>query len=240
MMRRLRRALDVRKQVVGTRAQRRTDCPKDLAQKASEVPDTPEKSTGFVAHFDQLCRRASGLRIRRIHRVWRAEIDLRGLPNACQLMRARVKIPSTFTDALESAMNKSTEVDTRGPSSAPTRAEINALTTELRALNAEMRDLVGALLGQEENDSSQRIRPTRSESLPQLMTIEEAAEQLKVSTKAFYARIKRGAVPGVLRVGKRRLMVKTDEFLRGLRRVSTVEGRDQSDPLTERSGRESR
>jgi excisionase family DNA binding protein len=56
-----------------------------------------------------------------------------------------------------------------------------------------------------------------------MMTIEEAAEVLRTSPRALYMRIRRGAMPGVVRIGSRRLMVKTDEFLRELHRMPTFE-----------------
>ena len=56
-----------------------------------------------------------------------------------------------------------------------------------------------------------------------MMTIAEAAEMLRTSPRSLYQRIRRGGMPGVVRVGPRRLMVKTDEFLRELHRMPTFE-----------------
>lgn len=56
-----------------------------------------------------------------------------------------------------------------------------------------------------------------------MMTIAEAAEVLRTSPRALYQRIRRGAMPGVVRIAPRRFMVKTDDFLRELRRVPTSE-----------------
>lgn len=58
--------------------------------------------------------------------------------------------------------------------------------------------------------------------LPPLMRIADAAKLLRTSTRAVYQMIRRGSMPGVVRVGSRRLMVKSDEFLRGLRRMPTL------------------
>jgi excisionase family DNA binding protein len=55
-----------------------------------------------------------------------------------------------------------------------------------------------------------------------MMTIAEAAEMMHTTPRALYQRIRRGQMPGVVRVGAHRLMVKTNEYLREPR-MPTVE-----------------
>jgi hypothetical protein len=70
---------------------------------------------------------------------------------------------------------------------------------------------------------SSNTQPLYQRSCPAMMTIAEAAEMLRTSPRSLYQRIRRGVMPGVVRVGPRRLMVTTDEFLRELHRMPTFE-----------------
>ena len=54
-----------------------------------------------------------------------------------------------------------------------------------------------------------------SDPLPFLMTVDETAQLLRTTRKAIYAMVNRGALPGVVRVG-RRLLVRRDDLLRWL------------------------
>jgi hypothetical protein len=51
----------------------------------------------------------------------------------------------------------------------------------------------------------------------------EREAKVRTTRDALYPQIRRGTLPGVVRVGSRRLMVKTDEFLRDLPRMPTLE-----------------
>lgn len=97
------------------------------------------------------------------------------------------------------------------------------LGAELRALRADVREIINLLQDHQRTVAGPESKAQVTEALPALMTIHEAAERLRVSPRALYMRIRRGDMPGVVRVGSRRLMVKTDEFLRGLHRMPTVE-----------------
>lgn len=50
------------------------------------------------------------------------------------------------------------------------------------------------------------------EPLPQLATVADVAEMLRTSTKAIYAMVDRGQLPGVVRVG-RRLLFRREELV---------------------------
>ncbi len=45
--------------------------------------------------------------------------------------------------------------------------------------------------------------------LPQLLTIDEVADLLRTTRQAIYARIRRGAIPGVVRLSRRILVDRT-------------------------------
>ncbi len=51
-----------------------------------------------------------------------------------------------------------------------------------------------------------------SRSLPQLLTMAEVADVLRTSSKATYAMVARGQLPGVVRIG-RRVLVHADELV---------------------------
>ena len=94
------------------------------------------------------------------------------------------------------------------------------LLAELRGLRADVRELMtvvrGLLSAPEHHSAHDQVE------VPALMTIDEAGRLLRTSRRALYMRIRRGLMPGVVRVGPRRLMVKTDEFLSGLSRMPTL------------------
>jgi excisionase family DNA binding protein len=50
-------------------------------------------------------------------------------------------------------------------------------------------------------------------SLPLLLTVAEAADLSRVTKRAFYMRIARGTVPGVVRIGKS-VRIRSDALLR--------------------------
>jgi len=56
---------------------------------------------------------------------------------------------------------------------------------------------------------------TLADPLPFLLSVDEAAELLRTTRKAVYAMVERGALPGVVRVG-RRLLLRRDDLLRWL------------------------
>jgi hypothetical protein len=96
-----------------------------------------------------------------------------------------------------------------------------ALLAELRALRCDVRELIAVTRGglPYRGTDPARVEP---QVLPAMMTIAEAGKLLRTSTRAIYMRIRRGTMPGVVRIGSRRLMVKTDEFLRELQRAPTL------------------
>jgi excisionase family DNA binding protein len=96
-----------------------------------------------------------------------------------------------------------------------------AVLAELRGLRCDVRELIGVLRANRALDAGEG--QPESEGLPAFMTLKEAAERLRTTRDALYQQIRRGTLPGVVRVGSRRLMVKTDEFLRDLPRMPTLE-----------------
>jgi excisionase family DNA binding protein len=54
---------------------------------------------------------------------------------------------------------------------------------------------------------------------PLLLTVQEVADLLRTSPKAVYVMVQRGALPGVVRIG-RRLLLRRDALLDWLRRKS--------------------
>jgi excisionase family DNA binding protein len=62
---------------------------------------------------------------------------------------------------------------------------------------------------------TQHSSAQRPDELPYLLTPEEVASLLRTTRKAIYARAERGLLPGVVRDG-RRLLVLRDELLRSL------------------------
>ena len=61
--------------------------------------------------------------------------------------------------------------------------------------------------------ATSRENGTRSEDLPPVLTVEEVAAVLRTTRKAVYAMAERGALPGVIRLG-RRLLVRRNDLLR--------------------------
>jgi excisionase family DNA binding protein len=98
----------------------------------------------------------------------------------------------------------------------------DAAVAELRGLRADVRELI-AVLRTQRTPAIIEHKAELSEKLPTMMTIAEAAEMLRTSSRSLYQRIRRGVMPGVVRVGPRRLMVKTDEFLRELHRLPSLD-----------------
>jgi hypothetical protein len=106
---------------------------------------------------------------------------------------------------------------------AATRLDMSdAVLAELRALRCDLRELIAITRREVPQVPGERVRIEKQE-LPPMMTIAEAGELLRTSPRALYMRIRRGGMPGVVRIGSRRLMVKTDEFLRELHRMPTFE-----------------
>ncbi len=56
---------------------------------------------------------------------------------------------------------------------------------------------------------------TPAESTPELLTVQEVATLLRTSTKAVYAMIERGQLPGLRRIG-RRVLIRRPELLHWL------------------------
>ncbi len=102
----------------------------------------------------------------------------------------------------------------------PTEAS-EALLAEIRALRSDMRELIAVTRGSARTRTDE-IAHVEGRALPPMMTLKDAAGLLRTSTRALYMMIRRGALPGVVRLGSRRLMVKTDELLRSLHRMPTV------------------
>ncbi len=51
----------------------------------------------------------------------------------------------------------------------------------------------------------------QNRSLPRLLTMAEVADVLRTSSKATYAMVARGQLPGVVRIG-RRVLIRADEL----------------------------
>ncbi len=101
-------------------------------------------------------------------------------------------------------------------------AASEALLAEIRALRSDMRELIAVTRG-DAGARRDELAQGEGRDLPPMMTIKDAASLLRTSTRALYMMIRRGTLPGVVRLGSRRLMVKTDEFLRGLHRMPTMD-----------------
>ncbi len=97
-----------------------------------------------------------------------------------------------------------------------------ALLVEIRGLRSDMRELISVTRGGAAMRSGE-LEPVERRDLPPMMTIKDAAQTLRTTPRALYMMIRRGTLPGAVRLGSRRLMVKTDEFLRSLHRMPTVD-----------------
>lgn len=64
-------------------------------------------------------------------------------------------------------------------------------------------------------------RVNRDPLAQMLMTVPEVAAVLRTSSKAIYSMIDRGQLPGVIRIGRRRILVKRRDLLAFLDRNST-------------------
>jgi excisionase family DNA binding protein len=65
--------------------------------------------------------------------------------------------------------------------------------------------------------------------LPQFLTIDEVAEQLRTTRKAIYALIYKGALPGVIRLS-RRLLVDRADLVKWLSEKRAASRIPQGDP----------
>ena len=65
------------------------------------------------------------------------------------------------------------------------------------------------------SSSPSRSAPLSIRQLPSLLTPEEVAHVLRTSRRAIYSRMARGQIPGVVRDGRRRLILR-DELLKYL------------------------
>ncbi|MCH9682906.1 MAG: helix-turn-helix domain-containing protein [Deltaproteobacteria bacterium] len=61
------------------------------------------------------------------------------------------------------------------------------------------------------------LRPTSTRRLPDLLTVNEVAETLRTTSKAVYAQIARGHLPGVIRL-RRRVLIDRGELVSWLHR----------------------
>lgn len=71
--------------------------------------------------------------------------------------------------------------------------------------------------------------PAEPAPLPQLLTIDEVAEQLRTTRKAIYALIYKGALPGVIRLS-RRLLVSRADLVKWLEEKRAASRIPQGDP----------
>jgi hypothetical protein len=107
-----------------------------------------DAALGFVARIDHQCTWASGLRIRRIQRSWRADADHRRPPDTALLGRVHGKIPSKSSAAPGEHMQESTRrfrKGFRGGDAALFATVIpvgDAAVAELRGLRADVRELI--------------------------------------------------------------------------------------------------
>jgi excisionase family DNA binding protein len=78
--------------------------------------------------------------------------------------------------------------------------------------------------GPPEKRSDGAVRGTQDpSSLPYLLTVDEAAEFLRTTPKALYARVARRQIPGVVR-DARRVLFRRDHLLRYVARVTSPDG----------------
>ncbi|MBX3215176.1 MAG: helix-turn-helix domain-containing protein [Labilithrix sp.] len=66
--------------------------------------------------------------------------------------------------------------------------------------------------------------------LPYLLTVDDVAELLRTTRKAVYSRIERGLLPGVVRDGRRVLLLRDDVLEWILERRAATPGRSPSCP----------
>jgi excisionase family DNA binding protein len=59
----------------------------------------------------------------------------------------------------------------------------------------------------------------RTQSMPVLLTVDDAAELLRTTKRAIYAMIERRQLPGIIRIG-RRVLFRADELLHWLNQKS--------------------
>ena len=57
------------------------------------------------------------------------------------------------------------------------------------------------------------MRPMNAEPMPLLLTVPEVADVLRTSPKAVYSMAERGQLPGVVRLGRRLLIRRSDLLL---------------------------
>jgi excisionase family DNA binding protein len=76
-------------------------------------------------------------------------------------------------------------------------------------------------LGKATVKASNQIESTSpSSTLPALLTTTEIAAILRTSIKGIYAMVERGQLPGVIRIGRRRLLFRQDALVDWLRQKS--------------------
>ena len=54
------------------------------------------------------------------------------------------------------------------------------------------------------------LHPASTAELPILLTVEDAAELLRTTSRAIYAMVERGQLPGIVRIGRRVLFRSAD------------------------------
>ncbi len=62
------------------------------------------------------------------------------------------------------------------------------------------------------HDESERLR---DDTLPVLLTVDEAADLLRTTRRAIYAMVERNQLPGVIRI-RRRVLLRADDLLHWL------------------------
>jgi len=60
-----------------------------------------------------------------------------------------------------------------------------------------------------------------SSRLPTMLTVKDVARVLRMTPAAVYAMVERGQLPGVVRIGRRRVRIREDALLDFLRQKST-------------------
>ena len=99
------------------------------------------------------------------------------------------------------------------------------MTEALEDVDRARADVAGsASQGPPGKRSTGAVRGTQDpSSMPYLLTVDEAAEFLRTTPKALYARVARRQIPGVVR-DARRVLFRRDHLLKYVARVTSPDG----------------